>query len=297
MLRAYFDDSGTHRNSKIVVVAGIMGTNSELLSLEGLWREQLERPLDGLKSPVSEFRSYDCFESIGNFSGWKRKETDFFRHQLREVIIRSHVSAYGCAHFKDDWNRIIHDELRDLLGSAEGSAVRNCFVRSLRWAEVNCYDQDMEFIFDNSNDLERKRDIHAVYDAFRRHNTQKHLSGIAFRDSHIVPALQAADLFAWEFNRNARSILESGMNTPSTSEYIHLGKKMKWLDAQIARADRIEHIRDFTLASLPTDIITQMSSYFKNFAPIVSSRKGALKKRLSRQSRRRLKDQRAPATD
>jgi len=47
MLRAYFDDSGTHDGSKIVVVAGIMGSESELLSLELLWRELLNDPVCG----------------------------------------------------------------------------------------------------------------------------------------------------------------------------------------------------------------------------------------------------------
>jgi hypothetical protein len=67
MLRAYFDDSGTHYGSKIVVVAGIMGSESQLLSQELLWRELLKDPVCGLKPAIAEFHAYDCFESKGEF--------------------------------------------------------------------------------------------------------------------------------------------------------------------------------------------------------------------------------------
>ena len=286
MLGAYFDDSGTHDGSQIVVVAGIMGTEFELASLEGLWREQLGRPLGGLKQPIAEFHAYDCYESKGEFTGWKRTETDFFRRELREAIIKSHVSAYGCAYFKKDWDAIITGDLRDLLGTAEGNAVRNCFVRALRWANMNTFDPDITFVFDDSNDLERKRDIYACYDAFRRHTKGKHLSGIAFLSSRKVLPLQAADLFAWEFNRNAHEILEKGIHTASTPEYLHLGGRMKWLDAQIARKDKITEVRDSAIGSFPPDIIKQMSEYFKNFAPVLAGKK-RLKKRLSRKRSRK----------
>jgi hypothetical protein len=288
MLTAYFDDSGTHDGSEIVAVAGIMGSESELLSLEGLWREQLDRPLDGLKSPIAEFHAYDCFESKGEFSGWKRAETDYLRHRLRKVIIASHVSAYGIAYVKEDWDNIIKGEIRDLLGTAEGNAVRNCFVRTLRWAESDSYDPDITFIFDDSDSLEGKRDIRAVYEAFRRHNKQKHLSGLTFMNSRKIMPLQAADMFAWEFNRNAHDILEKGVNTSTTREIVHLRKGMQWLDAQIARKEQIAALRDFTLKSLPPGAITQMSDHFKNFAPVLSGKKKMRLRLAQTQSRRPL---------
>jgi hypothetical protein len=47
MLTAYFDDSGTHAGSDIVLVAGIFGTEGQLTSLERLWQHALSRlPLE-----------------------------------------------------------------------------------------------------------------------------------------------------------------------------------------------------------------------------------------------------------
>ncbi len=51
MLRAYFDDSGTHDASKIAVVAGLFGTEGRMDGLDRNWKKHLERPLDGMKAP------------------------------------------------------------------------------------------------------------------------------------------------------------------------------------------------------------------------------------------------------
>ena len=41
LLSAYFDDSGTHDQSQIVLLAGVFGTEAEMTSLEWLWRQEL----------------------------------------------------------------------------------------------------------------------------------------------------------------------------------------------------------------------------------------------------------------
>jgi hypothetical protein len=61
---------------------------------------------------------------------------------------------------------------------------------------------------------------------------------------------------------------------------------MKWIDAQIARRDRIMEIRDRARQDHSPDDIEQMSDYFKNFAPVLSGKK-KLKKRLSRKPPRK----------
>ena len=156
MLKANFDDSGTHGSSEVVIVAGIMGTESELRTLENLWREHLVRPLCGTKPPIQEFHAAECADSRGEFAGWKRTETDYFRHQLREVIIKSHVSGYGFACVRKDWDDEIQGDLRKVFGDPEGYAITNCFVRALRWANNFTFDQEISFVFDKKPERERQ---------------------------------------------------------------------------------------------------------------------------------------------
>jgi len=146
MLRAYFDDSGTHDASKIAVVAGLFGTEGRMDGLDRNWKKHLERPLDGMKAPLRRFHMTDCQASQGEFAGWSRTETDYFCHQLRTVIIESGVSAYVIACARKDWDDLIIGDVRIILGTAEGACIRNCFVRTVAWAQRNTFDPKMTFI-------------------------------------------------------------------------------------------------------------------------------------------------------
>jgi hypothetical protein len=45
MLTGYFDDSGTHSNSEIVVMAGFVGTGEQWQKFEKTWADKLSKPL------------------------------------------------------------------------------------------------------------------------------------------------------------------------------------------------------------------------------------------------------------
>jgi hypothetical protein len=49
MLLAYFDDSGTHGNSEIVVMAGFVGTEEQWKIFEKAWSKKLSEPLPSLR--------------------------------------------------------------------------------------------------------------------------------------------------------------------------------------------------------------------------------------------------------
>jgi hypothetical protein len=153
MITAYFDDSGTHgEKSDIVLVGGIFGTEGRLAGLDANWKRHLDAPISGGKDSITRFHAYDCDNSIGEFIRWTRTETDYFRQQLREVIVESGVAAYGMACSRKDWDTMITGEIRSVLGNPEGFCINQCFVRSLGWIQANTFDLDMKFVFDNRPD-------------------------------------------------------------------------------------------------------------------------------------------------
>ncbi len=71
------------------------------------------------------------------------------------------------------------------------------------------------------------------------------------------------------------------MSARSTPEYIHLGNGINWMDAQIARKEKIIEMMNLAKAQHPPQVLAQMGDHFKNFAPVVASEKKRLKQRLS----------------
>ena len=47
MLRAYFDDSGSHADSEIVTIGGLVGTVAQWTEFDDRWKALLAEPLPG----------------------------------------------------------------------------------------------------------------------------------------------------------------------------------------------------------------------------------------------------------
>jgi len=264
MLRTYFDDSGTHGASEIVLVAGLLGTEGRLDGLDRNWKKHLERPLDGTKPPLKRFHMYDCQNSLGEFAGWSRTETDYFCHQLRQTIIDSGVSAYGAACVRKDWDELVTGDLRPILGTAEGFCIRNCFVRAIAWAQRNTFDPKMTFIFDN-RPSQVKRDANVVFDSFQKATAEPSIVGVAFLSSYEIRPLQAADMLAWELYQHSHAILREGLEVPQRSEFAHLTKNMAFV-AQFAERKAIEDIVALWGKEDP-EILRQVANHFTFFDP------------------------------
>lgn len=266
MLAAYFDDSGTHDTSDIVLVAGILGTEWQLTSLDRLWKKHLDNPLDGQKAKLRRFHMVDCYESRNEFAGWSRTETDYFCHQLQTAIIDSGVSAYGVAVSRKDWDRIVTDDIRGFLGDAEGYAITQCYVRTIKWAQDSTFDPKITFVFDN-RPSEIQRRARAVEDAFEKHVTNPKIYGCEFRSSYEVRQLQAADLFAWEFYQHAKEIFAARANQPSKRHVLErLQDGMPFLVTQFASASSIQQIADY-IREQPGDLVKAAGDHFTYFDP------------------------------
>jgi hypothetical protein len=269
MITAYFDDSGTHgTKADVVLVAGIFGTEARMDSLDRNWKRHLDAPLDGLKPSIKRFQAYDCDKSIGEFERWTRTETDYFRHQLRAAIIESEVGAYGMACSRKDWDELIVGDLRSILGDPERFCINQCFVRALGWAQTNCFDPQMTFIFDHRPEAVQRYTA-AVFDGFEKTTLPPpNLVGCAFLSSMKIRPLQAADLVAWELYRYANSILQSGSDVVAPKEILHLKANM-WFAAQLAMRGRIVQIRDHWLNFYKDkpDHLRQMANHFDAFDP------------------------------
>jgi hypothetical protein len=220
MLSAYFDDSGTHPTSEIVVLAGAIGTHYQWQYLSDLWAEKLAKPSPG-KPPLERFHMAPCQAADGEFAGWSRTATDYLVHELTNIILRCGVWCYGCAVPRKDWDELVTGRLRVAMGDSEGTCARACYVAVQKVAAEHVWDNEVAFIFDNRP--HRFEENKKIFEVFQSEIFRK--SSLSFESNQKVLPLQAADLIAWQVYQYSHS-LKTGINEKTESTFDRERKRL-----------------------------------------------------------------------
>ena len=210
MLTAYFDDSGTHPNSDLVLWYGVFGNNFQWAHFDDLWAAKLKEPSPG-KSAISRFHMAQCQAADGEFVGWSRTATDFLAHELGDIILRCGLWSDGAVIPRKDWDQLVTGDLRTALGDAEGYSLRIAFVRASKWARRHGGDK-IAFVFDRRTEKEAEgKRIFQLFEHFAKiePDAVKPIS-VDFSNSTNIRPLQAADLVAWEMYQYSLESLRNG---------------------------------------------------------------------------------------
>ena len=204
MLEAYFDDSGTHDDSEIVLWAGLFGNRYQWEFFNQLWAKKLADPSPG-KPPIKRFHMVDCYNSTGEFAGWRRAATDFLAHELTNVITAAMLRGYAIAISRKDWDQAFPPgQWRNAFGDAEGICLRNIYLQLIEQVS-RIGESQIALVFDERP--HRTQESRAVFGIFDRYQKQENVSpelvSIAFSSASKLLPLQAADLFAWECYQHA----------------------------------------------------------------------------------------------
>lgn len=118
MMEFYFDDSGTHKGSRVVVWGGGAGYRQNFDELEAAWKARLACPCEG-RPLINVFHSSHLAASDGEFDGYSVAERDQTRHNFRKVIVDAGLTVLSFGLSVDDWENIVTGPARVVLGSGE----------------------------------------------------------------------------------------------------------------------------------------------------------------------------------
>lgn len=213
MLTGYFDDSGTHGPSKVVVWAGFIAPEARWLMLDQGWRAILAR--EGL----NDFHMADCTAREKEFERRNRADCDKIIHDLREVIMAAELFGIGTAVPKDDWDEVVAENpLGPNMGTAEEFAFSACFYHALNSAQDFKPETDVSLVFDDRDHVTVP--MSRIISHYKKQASKSpNLVGVSFQKCDRFAGLQAADMLAWETYKHALNWIEAGRRQPARPHF------------------------------------------------------------------------------
>jgi hypothetical protein len=191
VLVGYFDESGHSSSTEFFALAAFVSDHLEWEQFDKQWRKALER--NG--APYLHMREFAHFR--GPFTGWTEERRRSLLGECVTAINSINAIAVGAAMLVEDFNTLDHkgqSRLQDPFFC--------CFQEVVRGVALNAtfkhkgYKAHMVF---SQQDQFRPKAMKLwnaiVYDS----DVRARMGSLKFRNMRDVPALQAADLLAYEF--------------------------------------------------------------------------------------------------
>src|SRR3954447_19259018 len=243
MSQGYFDDSGTHGSSEVVVWGGLMGTDSQWLRFGRDWNSKLDDPLPG-KPPLKRFHMTDCQAKDGEFRDYSEAEKNAVIHDFRKVILDSGIYGYAAAVVIADWNEIIGGKSYGRFGDADFFCMNLCVLNAARFARDFTEDRFISLAFDDRKEhAEANQFVLSIFqEAYNTHRQNEEVAGISFLPTLKFAPLQAADMIAWETYNHAKTWKPGGQGEPERPHLQRLVETGRFI-AHIANRNSIGEIK------------------------------------------------------
>ena len=229
MLGAFLDDAGTHSNSGLVVVGGLLGTEEQWDLFEPRWTELLNHPVPG-KPPLTHFHLSECRARRGQFYEYTEAEANAITHDFRRVIVDIGFVTIASAVNETAWNELVVGAFREAFGEPLGYCFSKCIELVISTIRLRKPGEQVSIFIDQAT----RPKLGSWADLFKHlsESIYPELKQFGFPPVKDVVALQGADMIATE-----------------TYQYGH-----KWLKEQ-GEAQPNPHFREFMQRELSAGLI------------------------------------------
>ncbi len=203
MLRAFFDDTGTHKGSRITGIGGVLAYTARWDALSEEWARLLDEwGLEWFHMTDAESRREPPYAS------WSDEQREARITTLSKLVERTTFASFGSHILRADYQATIGEHLRKDIGDWDRDYVRlksdpysfafgNILVgmdHVCTWLSIE--KGNVEIIF-----AEQKSVGYPSRDLWRSLTDKIGFPTPVFKDQRKLPPLQAADMVAWYVNK------------------------------------------------------------------------------------------------
>ena len=213
---AFLDESGTHAGSKVTAMAGYVITHDALPFLEKEWSLTLaEYELD-------ELHMREFVPPHGKHSRWDDKRKREMLERLISLVHKHSGVGIGAAvemtEFMRTSHAFAHSKSPNLVQSPYQWCFRYCVVQAATWANISERPGLIDYVLDDGCSTRGR--IHQQFQMSSEDETLRarfRIGSLSFADSKKAPALQCADLLAYEMYKEADRLISSAPRPPRGS--------------------------------------------------------------------------------
>lgn len=215
-MEAFLDESGTHAGSKVIALAGYVISSDRLPHLQKDWLDTLA------EHGLEELHMRDFVPPHGKHSQWSEQKKRGLLETLVRLIHEHSLVGIGAAVEMDQFmattQAFAHSKSPDLVESPYEWCFRYCATQAAAWADKAQHPGLIRYTLDEGCSTRGR--IYAHHELSREDDAlrQKYRLGpMSFADSKRNPALQCADLLAYEMYKEADRQLSGSARPPRGS--------------------------------------------------------------------------------
>lgn len=213
-LQGYFDDSGTHRSSQAITLAGYISTAEQWACFDEEWSAALSEWNLGF------FHMTEFANRANAYKDWSNQERKFRFARLAAIIKKHTVASVAVGFLRSSYNQSFDKRTKQFVGPY-GVAAMMCLTDVAERLGPAYPSARIAYVFEAGT--EGKGQILSLFDMnFCNDDNREHfkLLSIKFEDKRDFTPLQAADVLAYEHYRQLPK--DAGLDNHSTREEIKL---------------------------------------------------------------------------
>jgi hypothetical protein len=203
MLAAYFDESGIHSGCPALTVAGWLSTELQWKKFQKEWDDALQ------DAGLTYFHMTDYENRQGSYKHWTNPKREAVLKTLHKIIRKRAIIPVSASVPIQLYKDIRQNYAKP--NSPYIFCVHQCLLQLEVWARENRDNRNVKYVFERGSGF--GNDLSGLFQHLMKDPIKKHrfrLASWQFGDKRMLTPLQAADLLAYESNKEMLNFIVPG---------------------------------------------------------------------------------------